>query len=160
MAYLTFKLFHISAVILFLGNVVTGVFWKAHADRTRDPRMIAHTMDGIIRSDRWFTLPGIVAIIVGGVGAAIVGGYPILRTGWILWSIVLFILSGFAFSARVAPLQRKLAALAHAHDASTPFDWDRYHALSRRWELWGLFAVLTPAAAVALMVFKPTLPGL
>jgi hypothetical protein len=36
--------------------------------------------------------------------------------------------------------------------------WDQaqYHRLSRRWELWGLFAILAPLAAFALMVFKPS----
>jgi uncharacterized membrane protein len=143
-----------------MGNIVTGIFWKAHADRTRDLQLIAHTLDGIIRSDRMFTMPGIVAIIVGGFGAAIVGGLPILRTGWIFWSIVLFILSGIAYSARVAPLQRKLAALAHARVGNSQFDWALYHALSRQWELWGLFAILAPSGAVALMVLKPAIRGL
>jgi uncharacterized membrane protein len=117
-------------------------------------------MDGIIDSDRKFTLPGIGVLLVGGFGAAIVGGIPILRTGWILWSIVLFTLSGFAYSAQVAPLQKRMAAFAQAHAGNAPFDWDRYHALSRAWERWGLFALLMPGTAVALMVFKPALPGL
>ncbi len=96
--YLIFKLIHVSAVILFLGNIITGLFWKAHADRTRDPRMMANTLQGIIRSDRWFTIPGVIVITLGGFAAAIHGSIPILGTGWILWSIVLFSLSGFAFS--------------------------------------------------------------
>lgn len=159
MPYLIFKFFHIAAVILFLGNIITGLFWKAHADRTRDPRVIEHTLLGIIRSDRWFTIPGVIAILIGGFGAAIVAQIPILGTGWILWSIVLFILSGLAFSFRVAPLQTQLAALAQAGVESGQFDWARYHSLSRTWELWGLFALLTPVAAVVLMVLKPTLPA-
>ncbi len=121
--------------------------------------MIAHTFEGIIRNDRWFTVPGVIAVVVGGLGTAIVGGTPILGTGWILWSIVLFSLSGLAFSFRVAPLQARLAALASASLESGELDWTRYHALSRAWELWGLFASLTPAMAVALMVFKPVLPA-
>ena len=157
--YLGLKLFHIAAVILFLGNIITGLFWKAHADRTGNPQVIAHTFEGIIRSDRWFTIPGAVAIILGGLGAAIVGGIPILSTGWILWSIVLFSLSGLAFSFRVAPAQTKLAVLARAGMESGQLDLVRYHALSRSWEVWGLFALLTPVAAVALMVFKPVLPA-
>ena len=160
MLYLIFKFFHIAAVILFLGNIITGLFWKAHADRTRDPRVIEHTLVGIIRSDRWFTIPGVVAILIGGFGAAIVAQIPILGTGWILWSIVLFSLSGLAFSLRVAPLQTQLATLARAGVESGQFDWARYHSLSRTWELWGLFALLTPVAAVVLMVLKPTLPAL
>jgi len=159
MLYLVFKLVHIAAVILFLGNIITGLFWKMHADRTRNPLVIAHTFEGIIRSDRWFTLPSIVVIIVGGFGAAIVGRIPILGTGWILWSIVLFSLSGLAFSFQVAPLQAKLAALARASAGNGELDWTRYHALSRAWETWGLFALLTPMAAVVLMVLKPALPA-
>ena len=159
MLYLILKLLHVFAVILFLGNIITGLFWKAHTDRTRDPRMIAHTIEGIIRSDRWFTLPGTFAIILAGVAAAIVGRLPLLGTGWILWSIVLFGLSGLAFSFQVAPLQRKLAALARAGMERGELNWASYHALSRRWELWGLFATLTPLAAVVLMVLKPALPA-
>ena len=158
--YLVLKLLHVAAVVLFLGNIVTGLFWHSHAARTRDPRHLYHAMDGIIRSDRWFTLPGIVAIVAGGVAAAITEHLPILHTGWILWSIVLFSVSGVVFGTRVAPLQRALAALTRSHDASGAFDWSKYHALSRRWELWGLVALFLPLAAMALMVLKPTLPSL
>jgi len=130
MVYLALKLFHVIAVVLFLGNIVTGIFWKAHADRTRDPRLIAHTLDGIIRSDRWFTLPGVAAIHHRRLRRGRSCGIPLLHTGWVLWSIVLFSLSGLAFSFRVAPLQRALAALARAQDGNATFDWVRYHALS------------------------------
>lgn len=147
-------------MILFLGNIITGLFWKAHADRTRDPRVIAHTFEGIIRSDRWFTLPGIVVIVIAGLGGAVVGHVPILRTGWIFWSIALLTLSGLVFGFRVAPLQQKLAAMARAAVDGARFDWDLYRSLSRRWEWWGIFAILTLAAAVVLMVYKPVLPGL
>lgn len=155
--YLTLKLLHVAAVIIFLGNITTGLFWKAHADRTRDPRIIAHACDGIIRSDRLFTLPGVMLILVAGFAAAGVGGFPILGTGWILWSLVLFAVSGLAFMFRVAPLQRRLRALAREGSAEGEFDWERYHALSRQWELWGAVALLTPVAALVLMVLKPSI---
>jgi uncharacterized membrane protein len=158
--YLLFKLVHIVAVSLFLGNIVTGLFWKRHADDTGDPRIMANVFDGIIRSDRWFTIPGTIAIVAAGLGTAIVGQIPILRTGWIFWAIVLFTISGLAFSFRVAPLQVKLAALARAGANSGQFDQVRYRAWSRQWELWGLVALLTPVAAVVLMVVKPILPAL
>ena len=93
MSYVAFKFLHIAAVILFLGNIITGLFWKAHGDRSTDPRIITHILEGIIRSDRWFTVPCIVLILIGGFGSAIEGGIPILRTGRIFWSIVLFTLS-------------------------------------------------------------------
>src|SRR6185436_16677575 len=114
MLYLALKVLHILAVILFLGNIITGLFWKAHADRSRNPEVIAHTLEGIIRSDRLITIPSVIAIGVAGIIAAIVGKLPILGTGWIFWSTVLFALSGLAFSLQVAPLQVKLADLARA----------------------------------------------
>jgi uncharacterized membrane protein len=155
--YLLAKLLHVVAVILFLGNITTGLFWHLHAARTKDARLLAHTMDGIIRSDRIFTVPGVVLIIVTGIAAAIYGQLPILRTGWILWTLVLFLAAGVIFMIRVAPLQRRLRALAQAGVQSGSFDYAAYRALAVRWELWGAAALLTPFAGLVLMVLKPAL---
>ena len=149
------KTLHVLAVVFFLGNIITGVFWKAHGDRTADPRIIAHTLEGVIRSDRWFTIPGVAFILVFGVAAAIIGGLPILGTGWIWQSIVLFSVSGLAFMLEIAPLQRRLLALAAAGVNSQEWDAAAYRRLSRRWEFWGVVAILTPLAALVLMVYKP-----
>jgi uncharacterized membrane protein len=155
--FLLIKLLHITAVIVFVGNITTGIFWHAHAARTRDPKLLAYTMGAIIRSDRLFTIPGVIDIIVTGIAAAIYGNFPILRTGWILWTLILFIVSGLIFMIRVAPLQRQLRALAEAAAQSGTFDYARYRALAVRWEVWGAAALLTPLAGLALMVLKPSL---
>ena len=155
--YLLIKLLHIIGVIAFVGNVTTGLFWHGHAARTRDPRLLAHAMDGIIRSDRLFTVPGVIAVIVTGVAGAIYGNFPILRTGWILWTLILFIISGLIFMMRVAPLQRQLRAFAEGAVESGTFEYARYHALAVRWEAWGAAALLTPGAGLALMVLKPSI---
>lgn len=153
--YLMLKTIHIVAVIVFLGNTVTGLFWKAHADRTGDPRVIAHTFDGIIRSDRWFTIPGVVLIVVAGIAAAIVGGVPILGTFWIWTSIVLLTISGVAFGVWVAPLQVRLRDLAARAPDAARFERATYQRWSRQWEFWGLVAIAAPAVALVLMVLKP-----
>jgi len=157
--YLLMKLLHVVAVIAFLGNITTGLFWHILAARTRDPRLLAHTVDGIIKSDRLFTIPGVVVIISTGIAMAVAGGFPLLRTGWILWTLVLFGLSGLIFMAFVVPLQRQLLALALAQAGSGPgaFDYAGYHRVARRWEIWGGAALLTPAAGLVLMVLKPAL---
>jgi uncharacterized membrane protein len=160
MIYLLLKLLHIIAVILFLGNIITGWFWKFHADRTTDPKIIAHAFEGIIRSDRWFTVPGAIVITLAGIGTAVVGQFPLLRTGWILWSIILFAISGVIFSWKVAPLQTRIANMARAASDSSQMDWHLYRSLCRAWEVWGFVALLLPVAAVALMVLKPSLPAL
>jgi uncharacterized membrane protein len=98
-----------------------------------------------------------VGIVVTGIAAAIYGNLPILRTGWILWAIVLFGVSGFIFMFSVVPLQRQLRSFAEVAAQSGDFDYERYRALAVRWELWGGAALLTPLAALALMVLKPSL---
>ena len=153
--YLWLKLLHVLAVVIFLGNIITGIYWHIHAARTRDPRILAHTMDGIIGSDRIFTIPGVFLILIGGFAAAILGNFPILGTAWILWTIILFSISGLAFMMRVAPLQRRLRAMAEAGARSGAFDYDAYAAVARRWEIWGAVALLTPLAGLVLMVLKP-----
>lgn len=95
--YALLKLIHIFAVIIFLGNIITGLYWMKKADRTNNLSIISFTMKGIISSDKLFTIPGVVVITIGGFSAAIYGGIPILKTGWIFWSLVLFILSGLNF---------------------------------------------------------------
>jgi uncharacterized membrane protein len=155
--YLLIKLLHIAAVIAFLGNITTGLFWHAHAARSRDPRLLAHTMNGIIRSDRLFTVPGVIVIIATGIAAAVYGNLPLLHTGWILWTLVLFTASGLIFTLRVAPLQRRLQSIAAAASETDRFDIERYHQLAVRWEIWGAAALVTPLAGLALMVLKPSL---
>ena len=153
--YLFLKLLHIASVVAFLGNITTGLFWHAHAARTRDPRLLHHAMDGIIRSDRWFTLPGVVLIIVTGVLTAMKAGYPLLGTRWIAWSLALFSLSGLIYGFRLAPLQQRMRTLARTGLQTGTFDHSKYVALTHQWDGWGLAALLTPLAAMVLMVFKP-----
>jgi len=148
--YLFLKLLHVMAVVAFLGNIGIGVFWEAHAARTKDPRRIAHVMEGIIRSDRWFTNPGAILIVVFGVWGAIVGHHPIMRTDWILGSIVLFAVSGVVFGVRLVPLQRKMLAAAKAGDLGA------YEGHARSWKLWGAIALIAPLLAMVLMVLKPS----
>lgn len=153
MLYLTVKSLHILSVVIFLGNVITGVLWKFHGDRG-DARSRAQALDGIITTDRWFTMPGVVLIIITGIVLALLGNIPLLSTRWVLWSIILFGVSGLAFSFFVAPLQKKLRALAQA-GINGAFDAAEYARLSRSWEIWGGVATLTPLAALFLMVIKP-----
>ena len=158
LAYLALKAVHVLAVIVFLGNITVGLFWKRFADRTRNPAIITHTLDGIIRADRIFTIPAIFVILAGGLGAAGVAGIPILSTGWILWPIVLFIISGVAF-APISRLQRQMFELAQKGVASGSYDWTQYERLSTGWDVWGSIALIAPFVAAIIMVMKPALPS-
>ncbi len=154
MLYLFAKSLHVISVVLFLGNIITGVFWKMHADRRGELRGRALAIDGVIASDRWFTLPGVVLIIATGVWLATLAHLPILRTFWLFWALVLFGVSGVAFQFFVAPLQRKLRTNLQA-GLSGNWNESEYRRLSRAWEIWGAVATLSPIGSLFLMVMKP-----
>ncbi len=154
MNYLYLKLFHVLFVVMFLGNITIGIFWKMYAQKSGDPDKIAFAFKGIIKADRIFTMPGVIGITIFGIAAAIYGGFPILGTGWILWAIILFIISGAAFMVKLAPLQKQIASLA---SDKNKFNWDDYHKLSRQWDFWGFVALVTPFMATILMILKPNI---
>jgi uncharacterized membrane protein len=154
MDYTYFKLIHLIAVVIFLGNIITGLFWMRLAVRTKDLKIISHTMNGIIVSDRWFTIPAVLVILVGGIASAMYANLPLLRTGWIFWSIVMFSISGIAFGIKVAPLQKKIFKLTSAVENPAAFDWQNFMKVYYSWDTWGLVALLTPVAAFVMMVLK------
>jgi len=151
--YVALKIIHILAVVAFLGNISTGIFWKYLADRTGDAKIIAHTIRGIITSDRFITIPSIVVIVAAGVVAAVAAQLPLMHTAWILWSIVLLVISGLAFG----PLSRTQIKLAETAESGMGSDDQRelYRRLSHQWDLWGALALGAPLIIVVLMVLKP-----
>ena len=155
MLYLALKSLHVLGVVLFLGNVITGAFWKRQAAHTPDLKVRAQVLAGIIRSDQVFTLPTVAVIIGTGVWAALLVHFPILGTPWIVAGLALFLLSGLVFAIKVGPLQKKLLANVEAGIAG---NWDAaaYESLSRGWRVWGTLATALPLIVVFLMVFKPT----
>jgi uncharacterized membrane protein len=154
MVYFYLVLIHIIAVIIFLGNITLAPFWKSQAEKTKDRLHILSTWEGIIRSDRLFTMPGVSILLLFGIGAALHGGYNLISTGWIFWSIVLYIISGAAFMAKVVPIQKKIVALAKDE---SKFGWDEYFTLSKQWNIWGSIATLAPWIATIFMVLKPNI---
>jgi len=154
MLYLCLKAAHVLGVVLFLGNIITGFFWKRHADRTGDLRARGQALDGIIKADRMFTVPGVLLILVTGVSMALIADLPLLRTLWIAGSLALFGISGIAFGIAVGPLQKKLLANVRA-GLSGQWNESEYKTLSRSWGLWGLLATAAPVIALGFMVIKP-----
>jgi uncharacterized membrane protein len=160
MLYLCLKALHVIGVVLFLGNIITAIFWKAHGDKLGDklggggdPRARVQALDGIIRADKLFTSPGVLIILVTGVALVLVGHLSFLAP-WVLGSLALFGVAGGVFGARVKPLQKKLLANARAGLAGQ-WNESEYRELSKRWRFWGWVATIAPLLALILMVLKP-----
>lgn len=152
--YLFFKVIHLLSVVAFLGNIVTGLFWMKYACGTKNTGYMQHAVSGIIASDKWFTIPGVIIITAGGIAAAIQAGTPILRTGWIFWSIILFSLSGLFFVFKVAPLQRSMKQYLETSNRNDTYDEKKFSGIFKEWEFWGLLALLTPLISFFMMVLK------
>ncbi len=158
MIYHLYLFLHLVGVVLFFAGFSAALFLKARAERTRDLKILAYTFSLINFNDTWFTPLSILLILAGGFGAAIMAGLPVVGTGWIFWSLVLFGGSGLIFVFRALPLQHRLEKMTGGAAASEAFDWTRYRQLSRSWTRWATSAFLIVVGAFVLMVFKPALP--
>jgi len=154
MSYPLLKLLHIAAVIIFLGNIITGHFWMHMAIRSKDVNIIRHSVNGIMLSDRIFTIPAVIIIIAAGILSALYGNIPLLRTGWIIWSIVLFTLSGVIFSTKLSVMLRKMLTLTNEQHVNREQEWISINNLYRQWNTWAVVAIMLPLAALVMMVLK------
>ena len=154
MVYFSSVLIHVIAVIIFLGNITITPFWKLHAEKIKDRLHILNIWEGIIRSDRFFTMPGMIILLIFGIGAAAHLKVNFIDTGWIFWSIIMYIISGASFMVKMVPIQKKIVALAKDE---ARFGWDEYRKLTKQWDIWGSLATITPWIAVILMVLKPNI---
>ena len=154
MVYPILVLIHLTAVIIFLGNITLAPFWKSHAEKTKDRLHVLNTWKGIIRADKFFTMPGVLILLLFGIGAAAHLKVNFIDTGWIFWSIIMYLVSGVVFMVKVVPIQKKIVAFASDENK---FGWDEYFTLSKQWNIWGIIALVTPWIAVILMVLKPNI---
>ena len=153
MAYDIFKLLHLLGVVLLLGNVTVTAIWKLYADATHDPAVIGFAQRLVTITDWFFTLWGILLLVVGGYGAAWIGGMDPLRDAWLVWAEVLFVIAGVIWLGVLVPIQVRQARMARGFAAAgvVPRDYDR---LGRLWIAWGLVATLPLLAAMWLMLRK------
>ena len=152
--YLTFKFLHVLGVILLVGNVTVTAVWKVFADRTREPKVIAFGQRLVTITDWFLTVTGIVLLVVGGYGAAMVSNMDVFGARWLIWGQLLLAISGIIWIAILIPAQirQAKAARAFANDGEIP---DSYRRDANRWLVWGIIATVPLAAALWVMVFKP-----
>lgn len=151
--YVTFKIIHVLGVVLFMGNIIVTGFWKAMADRMREPHVVAYAQHLVTVTDWAFTLGGIVLILIGAYGMAVTGKLD-LQQSWLIWGQALFGASGLIWVAVLVPTQIAQAKLARTFAAGGPIP-QRYWELNRRWVIFGIVASALPLANLYFMVAKP-----
>ena len=153
--YLVLKVLHVVAAVVLVGTSVAIGFWKQNADRSGDAKLIAYTLDGNLLAVRRFISPSAILLLLAGFGMLGIGHLPFMQT-WIIVSFALLIFATVAGIVGIAPATRALRALVD-EAARTGGDFDRaeYLALSRRWAMWHMVALLSGVVAIILMVFRP-----
>lgn len=152
MEYALVKTLHIlSATVLFGTGLGTAYFmWSAM--RTSDARVIASVTRHGVRADWLFTAPAIVFQPLSGAWLAQAAGYA--WSGWVGWSIALYVLAGLCWLP-VVWLQLRMREMAAAAARSGRPLSDRYRRYVRLWFGLGVPAFAALVAVFFLMATKP-----
>jgi uncharacterized membrane protein len=154
-AYLALKYLHIIGAAVLLGTGAGIAFFMLMAHRTGEARTVAAVARIVVTADFVFTATAVVAQPITGVLLAWAIGHS-LRDGWIVLSILLYLVTG-AFWLPVVWMQmrmRDLAAAAARLGASLP---PEYHRLFRLWFAFGFPAFAAVLAIFWLMIARPRL---
>jgi uncharacterized membrane protein len=153
MSYLMVKWIHIVSSTILFGTGLGSAFYMFFVSRTRDPRTIAIVVKYVVIADWLFTTPTILLQPASGLYMVHKAGFQ-LTSGWLLWSIALFLLAGAAWLP-VVWMQIRMRDMAHDavhREQSLP---PRYWLFLRWWVALGLVAFLALVAVFFLMVVKP-----
>jgi uncharacterized membrane protein len=146
--YLLLKALHVLAAIVAVGTNVTYAFWLARAGR--DQKRLVFAIDTIRWLDRSIANPGYILLALTGVGLVLTSTSYSFTTGWILLSIVLYIIVAVLGFAVFAPAIRRQLVEAERDPRS-----DAYAAAALRSNGFGLLTTAIVLVIVTLMVTKP-----
>ena len=154
MIYFAVKFLHAIGAAVLLGTGAGIAFFMLMAHLDGRPGVIAGVARIVVIADFLFTATAVVAQPVTGVVLAHLAGYSLLD-GWIVLSILLYILAG-AFWLPVIWMQRRMrdlaAAAASKESAALPRS---YHRLIWTWFAFGFPAFGAVLAIYWLMIARP-----
>lgn len=149
------RLAHVIGATVLFGTGAGIAFFMVMANRTRDPRLIAHVASTVVIADTLFTATAVVIQPVTGYFLARNAGWP-LSEGWIALSLVLYVVTGL-FWLPVVYIQIRLRDLARQSDtAQLPLP-KKYHDLYSVWFAFGFPAFISVLGIFWLMLTKPSI---
>lgn len=154
MLYVVLKFVHVVGAAVLLGTGAGIAFFMLMAHRQGTPAVVAGVARIVVIADFLFTATAVVAQPVTGLWLAWHVGYP-LTEGWILLSVVLYLVTG-AFWLPVVWMQMRMRDLAaEAATSGRPLPPD-YHRLFRLWFFFGFPAFAAVLAIFWLMIQRPS----
>lgn len=146
------KFVHILSVVIAFGNMITGLFWSNFGLKTKDRKIIEHTLRGIIKTGRIFTFPFIMLLIISGVVSSMINGYSIFHTNWILIPLLFLIISGMLFSMKGVPAQRKMLQMASVDDKD--FNFPELIKIMNNTRLYFIISFLLVLSSLIMMIIQ------
>jgi uncharacterized membrane protein len=153
MMYFLLKYLHIVGAAVLMGTGAGIAFFMLAAHLGGKPAVIAGVARIVVIADFIFTATAVVVQPITGSLLALYVGYS-FWDGWIVWSIVLYVITG-ALWLPVVWMQmrlRDLAAVAVAEGTPLP---DKYHRIFWLWFAFGIPAFAAVAGILWLMIAKP-----
>ena len=151
--YLAIKWLHILSATLMFGTGFGTAFYMFFVNRSGNVQAMAVVTRLVARADWWFTTPSIIIQPLSGLWMIHLAGFP-LSSGWIVWSIALYLLAGACWLP-VVWLQLKMRDMAaHAARSGEPLP-DRYWRYEKIWTALGFPAFIALLVVYWLMVHKP-----
>lgn len=149
------RLAHVVGATVLFGTGAGIAFFMVMASRTRDPRLIAHVAGTVVIADALFTATAVIAQPITGWLLARAVGWS-LTEGWILLSLVLYVVTGL-FWLPVVFIQIRLRDLARQAAASGAPLPDAYDKLYRIWFACGFPAFFAVLGIIWLMLVRPAI---
>ena len=153
MTYFVLKFLHVIGAAVLLGTGAGIAFFMLMAHRGGKPAIIAGVARIVVIADFVFTATAVLLQPITGILLVREVGYS-FSDAWILWSIILYLVTG-AFWLPVVWMQmrvRDLALAAAAAGAELPRS---YHVLFRWWFAFGVTAFVAVIAIFWLMIARP-----
>ena len=155
MIFLSLKLIHILSAIILFGLGCGTVFFKLMADRSANHAAIAITSKHVVLADWWFTTPTVIIQPITGILMAGQLSMP-LSNGWMLQSIILYLLTGLCWLP-VVWLQIRMRDIANESLLQHKPLPDLYHYYSKLWMWLGVPAFFAMLGITTMMVFHSAL---
>ncbi|HMC17189.1 MAG TPA: DUF2269 domain-containing protein [Albitalea sp.] len=154
MEYLIAKWLHILSSTLLFGTGLGSAYYMFFASRTKDPQAVAVVVRYVVLADWLFTATTVVFQPLSGFYMAHLAHLP-LSTGWIFWSLLLYLLAGACWLPVVwmQIRMRRMAEQAVRDNGPLPA---LYFRLLRWWTALGVPAFFALVIVFWLMVAKPS----
>lgn len=129
-------------------------FWKVLADRSGNLQMVHSAARKVLLADYFFTIPGLVLIILTGHYMAYHFGYSMGQLNWVSVLNGLFVLTGIIWLFILIPLQVKMIRYSKQSLQQGKI-LPVYLSVSKYWNFFGSIATLIPLIILFLMTVKP-----